>query len=158
MFRRIKRAFSWLWMRWVIRNSGGLGKRWRTAFGEGFWVDPIEMANGTKGWGKPLPLDSHPMGGQTRLSPQTPLGNFYGLVLRIALGATRGDAELETDRERFECQWNIPMGGQWARRFDGAARYICRGAACCAHPCFATPPNTAASRFVEGLIVHAPYL
>jgi hypothetical protein len=42
------------------------------------------------------------MGGQTRLSPQTPLGNFSGLILRIALGATRGGAELEGDRERFE--------------------------------------------------------
>jgi hypothetical protein len=47
------------------------------------------------------------MGGQTRLSPQTPLGNFSGLVIEIALGATRGDAELEGDRERFGC----PMGG-----------------------------------------------
>jgi hypothetical protein len=45
------------------------------------------------------------MGGQTRLSPQTPLGNFSGLILRIALGATRGDAELETDRERSEYRW-----------------------------------------------------
>jgi hypothetical protein len=69
------------------------------------------MANGTKGRGKPLPLDSLPMGGQTRLSPHTPLGNFNGLILRIALGATRGGAELETDRERFGCQWGVSMGG-----------------------------------------------
>jgi hypothetical protein len=47
------------------------------------------------------------MGGQTRLSPQTPLGNFSGLILAIALGATRGEAELEGDRERF----GLSMGG-----------------------------------------------
>jgi hypothetical protein len=51
------------------------------------------------------------MGGQTRLSPQTPLGNFDGLILRIALSATRGGAELETDRERSECQWSVSIGG-----------------------------------------------
>jgi hypothetical protein len=39
------------------------------------------MANGTKGRDKPLPLDSLPVGGQTRLSPHTPLGNFSGLIL-----------------------------------------------------------------------------
>lgn len=39
--------------------------------------------------------------------PPHPLGNFYGLGLRIALGAARGDVELEADRERF----GLPMGG-----------------------------------------------
>ncbi len=52
--------------------------------------------------------------------PRTPapLGNFYGLVLRIALGATRGDAELEADRERFE----LPMGG--ALGLDASVTYL----------------------------------
>ncbi len=44
-------------------------------------VDPKEMANGTKGRDRPLPLDSLPVGGQTRLSPHTPLGNWVAWYL-----------------------------------------------------------------------------
>ncbi len=62
------------------------------------------MANGTKGQGRAPPSGLPPHGGTDCLSPHTPLGNFNGLILRIALGATRGDAELERDRERFGCQ------------------------------------------------------
>jgi hypothetical protein len=76
------------------------------------------------------------MGGQTRLSPQTPLGNFSGSVLGVALGATRGGAELETDWERFGYQWNVSMGDQWVWLAWGCNVVIfsCRGAARCAHP------------------------
>jgi hypothetical protein len=63
-----------------------------------------DMANGTKGQGQAPPSGLPPHGGQTACPPH-PLGNFYGLVLRIASGATRGDAELEGDWERSGCRW-----------------------------------------------------
>ncbi len=62
------------------------------------------MANGTKGMGQAPPSGLPPPGGRSR--PSTPSANFYGLVLGIASGATRGDAELEMDLERF----GLPMG------------------------------------------------
>ncbi|MBC7881823.1 MAG: hypothetical protein H7Y37_10870 [Anaerolineae bacterium] len=56
-----------------------------------------------------------PIGGQTACPPN-PLGNFYGLILRIASGATRGEAELETDLRRF----GLPMGGALGFDISGA--------------------------------------
>jgi len=66
------------------------------------------MANGTKGKGQAPPSGLPPLGGQNACPPN-PLGNFYGLILGIASGATRGDAELETDWERF----GVPMEVLW---------------------------------------------
>jgi hypothetical protein len=70
-----------------------------------FFIMVIEkdMANGTKGQGQAPPSGLPPREGQTACPPH-PLGNFYGLVLRIASGATRDDADLEADRERFGCR------------------------------------------------------
>ncbi len=67
------------------------------------------MANCIRGQGQaPPPKTPAPWGTDTPV-PQTPSANFYGLVLGMALGATRGDAELETDWERFGCQWGSSM-------------------------------------------------
>jgi hypothetical protein len=65
-----------------------------------WWVRKIwRTASG--GRGEPLPLKPLPHGGTGVSVSPNPLGNFRGLILRIASGATRGDAELEADRERF---------------------------------------------------------
>ncbi len=53
------------------------------------------MANCIRGQGQAPPPKTPAPWGQTACPPH-PLGNFYGLILGIALGATRGDAELET--------------------------------------------------------------
>ncbi len=66
-----------------------------------FWCIENNIANGTKGKGQALPSGLPPRGGQTACPPH-PLGNFYGLILGIIYCATRGDAELERDRKRFE--------------------------------------------------------
>jgi hypothetical protein len=78
------------------------------------------MANFTKGQGQAPPSGLPPHGGTETPVPPTPLGNFSGLVLRIALGATRGDAELEGDWERFGCQWRKQRG---TRGFDVGAQH-----------------------------------
>jgi hypothetical protein len=57
------------------------------------------MANGTKGWGKPLPLDSLPVGDRLPV-PHTPSATFAAWCIAFTNAAPRGDAELETDRER----------------------------------------------------------
>jgi hypothetical protein len=76
------------------------------------------MANGTKGQGQAPPSGLPPHGGTDTPVPQTPLGNFGGLRLGIASGATRGDAELEGDRERF----GLAMGG--ALDLDASGAYF----------------------------------
>ncbi len=63
------------------------------------------MANGTKGRDKPLPLDSLPVGDRLPV-PHTPSATFMAWCISNIFDATRGDAELEGDRERSE--W--PMG------------------------------------------------
>ncbi len=64
------------------------------------------MANGTKGRGEPLPLDSLPVGDRLPV-PHTPSATFMAWCIAFTGDATRGDAELETDWERF----GVPMGG-----------------------------------------------
>jgi hypothetical protein len=78
------------------------------------WWIAKNIANYTRGQGQAPPSGLPPRGGQTACPPH-PLGNFYGLVLRIALGATRGDAELETDWERF----GLAMGVALSLDFSG---------------------------------------
>ncbi len=56
---------------------------WNTDQTMHFLVVAKNMANGTKGWGKPLPLDSHPVGDRLPV-PHTPLGVLRFLVtLRV---------------------------------------------------------------------------
>jgi hypothetical protein len=76
-------------------------------------VIKINMANCIRGQGRAPTPETPTHWGTDAPVPQTPSANFYGLILRIALGATRGDAELERDRERFGCQWSAFRGGQW---------------------------------------------
>jgi hypothetical protein len=64
------------------------------------------MANGTKGRGLPLPLGSHPVGDRLPV-PHTPSATFMARCMAVPDDATRGDAELEADRERF----GLPAGG-----------------------------------------------
>jgi hypothetical protein len=79
---------------------------WNTDQTTHFLMSEKNMANGTKGWGKPLPLDSHPVGDRLPV-PHTPLATFMAWCIAFTDDAPRGDAELETDWERS----GLAMGG-----------------------------------------------
>jgi hypothetical protein len=80
------------------------------------WVERVSLDSERDGElqlggrGKPHPLKPPPLGGQTRFP--NPLGNFGGLILGIALGATRGEAELELDWDWFGCAMGDALGEQ----------------------------------------------